>query len=286
MHGCARKGIIYRMQFWSPPVLRWAGSKRSLLPQLMPHVTRAGGRYIEPFAGSACLFFAARPRQAMLGDSNADLIESYRVLRRHPRLVARAMRAWPTDSDTYYGVRALDAGDLGPVERAARFIYLNRLCFNGVYRTNRQGHFNVPYGKNMGALPSEAHVFRCAVALRDAVLRDGDFEATTADAGAGDFVYLDPPYTQNPEKAYGMYGYGSFDARDLGRILKVLRRLDRARATFLFSYAVIPGLAEEIPAAWSYRDVIASGRVAARVGSRGPRREVLITNHPAGHVSR
>lgn len=272
------------MESWSSPILRWAGSKRSLLPQLMPYVARSQGRYVEPFAGSACLFFAARPQRAVLGDLNGELIATYRVLARHPRRVARAMRAWTTDAESYYAVRALEQEDLEPVQRAARFIYLNRLCFNGVYRTNRQGRFNVPYGTQTGALPTERHLYRCAVALRDAELRDGDFEATTEDVSEGDFVYLDPPYTQNPKKAYGVYGYGSFDAQDLGRILEVLRRLDAARATFLFSYASVPGLVDEVPTSWGYQEVVVSGRVAARVGSRGARREILITNRPLVQV--
>lgn len=275
-----------QMEFWSPPVLRWAGSKRSLLPQLLPHARHARGRYVEPFAGSACLFFAARPHSAVLGDLNGELIETYGVLRQHPRLVARRMHAWPTDADGYYAVRNLAPTQLGPIERAARFIYLNRLCFNGVYRTNRKGQFNVPYGKHTGAPPTEQHLYRCSVALRGADLRSGDFDETTADAGPGDFVYLDPPYTQNPETAYGVYGYGSFDARDLDRMMKTLRRLDRKGATFLFSYALVPGLADELPRGWRYREVAARGRVAASVSSRGARPEILVTNRTGtdGHA--
>jgi DNA adenine methylase len=235
-------------------------------------------RYVEPFAGSACLFFATRPRRAVLADLNAELVETYRTVRDHPRLVARRMHAWATDEDTYYSVRAAMPGELDKVEKAARFLYLNRLCFNGIYRTNRAGAFNVPFGRNTGALPREEHVYRCSVALRDAELRCGDFDQTTLDVKRGDFVYLDPPYTDVRSSAYGVYGYGSFDASDLGRVIETLERIDRSGAIFLFSYARSEALNERIPAAWQVAMLEVPGRVAARVSARRPRVEVLVSN--------
>jgi DNA adenine methylase len=268
------------MKTWASPLLRWAGSKRALLPELASRWHRAeiSGRYIEPFAGSACLFFALHPRRAVLGDLNGELVATYETLRDHPRLLSRAVRAWDTDRDSYYLVRGLDPAGLGEVERAARFLFLNRLCFNGVFRTNKAGHFNVPYGRATGAIPSEAHIYRCSVALREADLRAGDFDATTADVRAGDFVYLDPPYTQDPRSAYGVYGYGSFDGGDLERVLRTLGRIDQAGATFLFSYAAIDGLADSLPPSWSLAEVTVPGRVAARTRSRTLRTEVLVSN--------
>lgn len=273
------------MRQWAKPVLRWAGSKRELLPQLTQffRASAATGRYVEPFAGSACLFFSLRPGSAVLGDLNDELISTYRQLGKHPRQVARTMRRWKSDEATYYEVRAVDPDALDPVPRAARFLYLNRLCFNGVYRTNRAGRFNVPYGSKTGALPDEAHLYRCSVALRDAELRNGDFEATTADVKGGDFVYLDPPYTQDPRSAYGVYGYGSFDASDLDRVLATLRRIDDAGATFLFSYAAVDGLNEALRESWSLSEVGVSGRIAAAADCRRTRTEVLITNATPHH---
>jgi DNA adenine methylase len=265
---------------WSKPFLRWAGSKRSLLSELLEHYRRTGGRYVEPFAGSACLFFAARPSEAVIGDLNAELIATYRVLTAHPRLLSRALREWHTDTDTYYEVRALGPDDLAPVDRAARFIYLNRLCFNGLYRTNRAGQFNVPYGQRTGMLPSEAHLYRCSVALRSATLRCGDFAQTTEDVRAGDFVYLDPPYTRTPHNAYGVYGYGSFSEQDMRRMLETLCMIDDRGATFLFSYADIPSAIEGIPERWSVMRLTARGRIAANTRARTPRAEILITNAP------
>lgn len=271
------------MKLWTTPFLRWAGSKRSLLPVLLALYRDAPSeRYFEPFSGSACLFFAGRPRRAVVADRNGDLMATYAALRAHPRRIARSIHTWASDERTYYRVRDLDTGSLDPVEHAARFIYLNRLCFNGVYRTNRRGHFNVPYGRHTGRLPSEAHLYRCSVALRQVDLRCGDFAQTTSDAGPGDFLYLDPPYTSHPERAYGVYGYGSFSSADMQRMLAALHRFDRAGATFLFSYADVPELAEALPGEWPVKRVSVPSSIASRPGARRPRAEVLVTNFAAG----
>ena len=153
------------------PVFRWAGSKRKVLPQLLQCVPKEYARYVEPFAGSGCLFFALRPSIAVLGDINADLIGAYLVIRDHPRLVARAAHGFKRDRDTYYRLRSTAPDSLIPVERAARFVYLNRYCFNGVYRVNRSGLFNVPMGTRTGGIPCESDFYRCSLALKRAELR-------------------------------------------------------------------------------------------------------------------
>lgn len=260
------------------PLLRWAGSKRSLLPVLERCLPPFPGRYIEPFAGSACLFFATQPPHAVLGDLNEDLINFYRVLRRAPRAVFAALCLWPTDRSTYYDVRSLRPAALPAPQRAARFLYLNRLCFNGVYRTNRSGAFNVPFGTRNGSLPTEAHLLFAASVLSRCDIRSGDFETVVQDAEPGDFVYLDPPYTQNPDRAYGVYGYGSFDHRDLSRMVSCLHRLDDSGIPFLFSYADTPILASAVGKTWRVLPLSAPSRVAARTTARGTRRELLITN--------
>jgi DNA adenine methylase len=141
---------------WARPVFRWAGSKRRMLPTLLAAMPEDYGRYIEPMVGSACLFFATRPRRGLLGDFNEELMHTYRAIRCHPRLVSRAASSWGDDSATYYEVRSLSAESLDPIQPAARFTYLNRYSFNGVYRTNKEGRFNVPRGRDTGSLPSEA----------------------------------------------------------------------------------------------------------------------------------
>jgi len=235
-------------------------------------------RYFEPFAGSACLFFALRPAQATLSDLNGELIETYVTVRSHPRRVARAAGAWPVREDVYYDVRALEAAALDPVCRAARFVYLNRHCFNGVYRTDRRNRFNVPFGRRTGDTPKEQRFYRCSVALRTARLRTCDFEEACDDARRGDFVYLDPPYSRAARDAYGVYGYGGFHSSDLARMEELLRRLDRRGVRFMFSYT--PTV--EVLAAtcgWRRSEVAVAAQVGGRARSRSVRGELLVTNY-------
>jgi DNA adenine methylase len=257
------------------PLLRWAGSKRSLLP-ILNELLPDGARYYEPFAGSACLYFLRRPRQAVLGDLNAELIGFYRTVRRRHAAVAARATEWSLDQDTYYRVRALRPADLDSVSRAARFLYLNRLCFNGVYRENRRGEFNVPYGSRSGQLPSADELAQCSRALRGVDLRCGDFEQTVRDVRAGDVVYLDPPYTQAPDSAHGVYGYGSFNGNDLDRMLALLGRLDDNDVRFLFSYSAVSGI--HLRPHWRLREVEVAGRLAADTSRRLARRELLMHN--------
>ena len=129
------------------PFLRWAGSKRQLLPRLRPLIEASPGRYIEPFMGSASLFFSLNKQHGVLSDLNEELVDTFLTVRAQPRLVARALAKLTNSESAFYRVRERDPKDLSPTARAARFIYLNRFCFNGLYRTNAKGRFNVPYGR-------------------------------------------------------------------------------------------------------------------------------------------
>lgn len=222
---------------WTPPILRWAGSKRKLLTSLIARVPASFNRYIEPFAGSACLFFALKPECAILGDINVDLMATYGMLCKHPRIVARRVRSLTHTRSEYYRVRATYHNEQDPLRRAIYFIYLNRYCFNGVYRTNRRGEFNVPYGTHTGGIPGTAEFYRCAVALRRASLLTSDFNQTLAQAERGDFVYLDPPYSSCDRPRYGEYGYGTFQPLQLKELVSALEAIDRRGVKFLVSYA-------------------------------------------------
>ena len=223
---------------WNRPIFRWAGSKKGILPLLQQRAPSSFKRYIEPFAGSACLFFALNPCRAILSDFNAELMHAYRVLAKHPRVVTRIANGLPDDAADYYAIRALDPAKLSETDRAVRFLYLNRHCFNGVYRTDRSNRFNVPRGTRAGQPLTESEAVRCALALRQSELVTGDFETTLARAGRDDFVYIDPPYTNSVRQTYGEYGYGAFANSDIERLLGRLHMLTDLGAKVLFSYAV------------------------------------------------
>lgn len=269
-------------------IFRWAGSKRRLLPTLMEMIPSDFGRYVEPFAGSACLFFATRPSAALLGDVNADLIESYDILRSHPRKLARSVQRFPTDRREYYRIRALDPSTLTPFERATRFVYLNRLCFNGVYRTNRKGIFNVPYGSHQGAAPSEREFFRCSYALRSADLFTGDFEDCLNDITADDFVYLDPPYSSTSRPRHGEYGYDSFQPLDIKRLKSAMNGIDRAGSRFILSYSDNSAHRKAF-SKWDTRVIQVRRHVAGFSKHRNIVTELLVSNfdietHPGGEA--
>src|SRR5579863_3700940 len=175
------------------PFLRWAGSKRRLLPTLQTFWTKKHKRYIEPFAGSACLFFAIKPAKAILGDLNPELIATYiEVKYRIAAVLKELKRLKADDKDEYLRLRKLDTSTMTPPARAARFIYLNRYCFNGIYRTNLAGQFNVPFsGVRCGAVPDDEVFERCSNRLRHARFINGDFERVLEQAERGDLVYMD-----------------------------------------------------------------------------------------------
>ena len=261
------------------PLFRWAGSKRKLLPHLLAAAPRDFARYVEPFAGSACLFFALQPTRAILGDTNEELIRTYAVVRNRPAALANEFFAIPKTRAEYYRQRSLTVSDLSPTRRAARFLYLNRHCFNGVYRVNRAGDFNVPMGTKTGVPPSVAEFRACATALRRAELVAGDFEKCLARCRKGDFVYLDPPYTAVTRKTYGEYGYGCFSNDDLPRLVAALERVHSVGATFVLSYSPLR-LIGPLPRRWHVQTVRVRRHVAGFASARRQVQEVLVSNRP------
>ena len=260
------------------PILRWAGSKRQLLPSLTANVPNQFGAYIEPFAGSACFFFALQPDRAVLGDFNKELIDAYQIIADSPRAIARAVNKMPTEPEFYYELRALHVPSLPPIARAARFVYLNRFSFNGVYRTNRKGAFNVPRGKKTGSLPTTESLEAVAEVLRNATLVCGDFENTLRYANRGDFVYMDPPYRLDEARMRGEYGYGAFSSCDLDRLEAALVTLDRRGVKFLLSYKYRRQFHQSMQR-WSMLTQVVRRHVGGFADRRSNVRELLVANY-------
>jgi DNA adenine methylase len=233
-------------------------------------------RYVEPFAGSAALFFALHPSSAILGDFNAELINALAVIRDNPRKLHRAVADIHTDSCTYYQIRDEPAPE-SSFRSAVRFVYLNRNCFNGLYRTNRAGVFNVPYGSNTGGLPSSAEFYRCSIALRSARLIPLPFRETLQIVEAGDFVYVDPPY-MSERPTYGEYGYGAFSPADVEDLCDLLIRADALGARVVLSYTEDPRVTSRLDG-WYSASVPVRRSVAGRATKRSTVRELLIWNY-------
>jgi DNA adenine methylase len=289
------------------PLLKWAGGKRQLLPALRAHYPHSFDRYVEPFVGSGAVFFdlfgsgRLAGRQVTLADLNTDLIGCYRTLRDHPEGVIAALEALTHEHAArgeacYYEVRdrrfnparASRAGAAYAPELAAMFIYLNRTGFNGLFRLNRHGGFNVPAGRYINPRICDADHIRAvarALSAEGVALECRSFETTLADAREGDFVYCDPPYAPVSRTAgFTHYTAGGFAAGDHVRLQQAVMAAARRGATVLVSNSSAP----EIEAAYRSPAARRAGLVVQRVparrainsraSARGPVDELIITN--------
>lgn len=219
------------------PLFRWAGGKRALLKHLLQLVPHDFNNYYEPFVGAGALYFALQPSAAVLSDSNQELINCYEQVRDHTEEVICCLSALQNTEEEYYRIR--DWLPTGAIPRAARFLYLASLSFNGIYRVNSEGKFNVPYSNRQGAIVCDATRIRTVgAALAKAQLRCCDFADSLASAAAGDLIYLDPPYTV----AHGNNGFIEYNAKifswsDQERLAKLALELVERGCTVLVSNA-------------------------------------------------
>jgi DNA adenine methylase len=259
------------------PLLRWAGSKRKVLAELRSQSPSTFGRYFEPFAGSAVLFFDLMPNVAVLGDLNPEVVATYEAVRDTPDDVCRHLYSIPHTTDAYYSVRSLAPEQLNSAQRAARLIFLMKSCFNGVYRTNQQGKFNVPLGNKFFALPTHSEVTAASNALQQVDLVHGDFGEAVATAGEGDFVYLDPPYSDGT-RFRGEYSYqGSFQASDQQRLVSICEDLTTRGVKVLLSFKECETLCNSLTG-WSLTRITVNRSVAGFAHARRFANEILARN--------
>jgi DNA adenine methylase len=263
----------------STPFLRWAGSKRKLLPQLRRYWRADFGRYIEPFMGSACLFFEIAPSNAILADLNSDLIETFVAVKHRVHQLYDTVSSIARNERTYYKLRSTDPSTLPFVKRAARFVYLNRFCFNGIYRTNNSGRFNVPYGGlRTGALPPKSIFENCARRLKCATLCSGDFATIVENViRPKDFVYLDPPFAIANRRIHTQYNAHSFGKQDLARLSKTLDIIHEQNAYFALSYADCPE-ARQFFSRWPFSSFSIQRNVAGFAIHRSSDTELIFSN--------
>jgi DNA adenine methylase len=248
-----------------------------MVPKLLGSAPSGFKRYIEPFCGSACLFLAIRPSAAILADLNPHVIATYRAIQQDPIGVARALKAWSPTREDYLKARALTPKN--QVQAASRFLFLNRYSFNGVYRENRSGQFNVPFGgARNGQLPSLPELQTFAVSLSSAELICADFEQVICQAGEGDFLYLDPPYHYGNTRNRGEYGCGAFGSVDLNRFVDAVRSAAERGAKVLISYNKAHALQQRL-VGWRLGYETVRRSVAGFTQSRENVREYLLRNY-------
>lgn len=184
------------------PLLKWAGGKTQLLEEILPKIPQTYGRFIEPFFGGGAVFFAVQPSNGIIADSNPELVNLYRSIATDLDNVIDKLHSFKNTEEMFYTVRALDWTKLSCHEAAARTIFLNKTCFNGLYRVNKSGQFNVPYGRYKNPRIVDEDALRAASTLLSrTTIVCGDYKTVLREyAQAGDFIFLDPPYL--PVSAY------------------------------------------------------------------------------------
>jgi DNA adenine methylase len=261
------------------PFLKWVGGKGRLIEQLRPHLPSPFKRYFEPFAGGAALFFALGPPRASLSDVNAELIDCYRTVRDKVEDVIVALGQHRYTREHYYRVRAIEPSTLKLPERAARTIYLNKTGYNGLYRVNRAGKFNVPMGRYTNPTVCDAENLRaCSAALQRVELQKRDFAEEASRARAGDFVYFDPPYDpRSPTSAFTSYAAGGFGPEAQRRLAGLFAGLARKGVHVVLSNSDTP-LVRELYRPFRIAPVLAARSINSRGSRRGKVGEVVVTS--------
>jgi DNA adenine methylase len=271
------------------PFLKWAGGKSSLLhqfSQIFP-MRDVYTRYFEPFLGGAAVFFHLQPHESFLFDLNSDLIEVYRTVRDNVEDLIVELRKHHNDPDYFYQVRAQIPAQLRDVERAARFIFLNRTCYNGLYRVNRRGQFNVPFGRYKNPTICDEYGLRAAsFALNKAHLEVADFEVVLDLARAGDLIYFDPPYEPlSLTSSFTSYTSSGFTKQDQRRLAETFFQLDRRGCLVIMSNSSAPFI-YELYSGFHVHKISARRAINSKGDGRGPVVELLVTNFGPGDISR
>lgn len=269
------------------PILKWVGGKRQLLKYLLPHVPPNMRNYCEAFAGGGALFFALLPPKAIINDINPELIGVYEVVRDDVEGLIEALAKHTNEAEHFYAVRAWDRDDIAyakrsKVEKAARLIYLNKTCYNGLYRVNRKGQFNTPFGRytnpniiNAEALRAVSHYLNSA----EIDFRCADYWEVLSGLETGDFVYLDPPYDPVSESSsFTKYAKDGFLSADQVRLRDACDDCHRKGVNFMLSNAATPFIVD------LYKDyeltiVHAKRSVNTLASKRGEVAEVLVRNY-------
>lgn len=266
------------------PILKWVGGKTQLLEQMKPLMPKRWSRYFEPFVGGAAVFFDLRSQRpnmpAFLSDVNAELVNCYTAVRDDVEAVIGALGAHVYESEHYYNVRALKPDDLPPAERAARTIFLNKTGYNGLYRVNRSGQFNVPFGRFTKPLFCDVDNLRaCSRALRGVSIAHGDFSNVLDLAKKGDFVYFDPPYVPlSPTSDFTAYIPGGFGEAEQRKLAEVFAKLARRGVHVMLSNSDTK-LVRDLYADFDIQVVYASRSVNSKASGRGKLAEVVVRSH-------
>ncbi|SEK18691.1 DNA adenine methylase [Pseudobutyrivibrio ruminis] len=271
------------------PVLKWAGGKRQIIQELKKALPEEGyNRYIEPFIGGGAFLFELQPEKAIINDYNGELTNLYKIIRDDADSLIKLLDLYKSKhcKEFYYEVRAMDRMDdydkLSDVEKAARTVYLNRTCYNGLFRVNSKGYFNTPIGryKNPQICDRENLLAIQSYLKKNKVkINTGDFEKTALLAKAGDFVYLDPPYYPlSPTSSFTDYTSAGFGEAEQIRLKKLCDKLTQKGVLFLQSNSDCDYI-RNLYDGYSIKEVEVRRSINSKKDKRDNIKEVLIANY-------
>lgn len=290
-----KRAIQQKLQFRKndlvQPFLKWAGGKRQLLSEIRKFYPRRYGIYFEPFVGAGAVLFDLQPRETVINDANGELITVYRIIKNDPEELITLLKQHEEKNtkEYFYQLRSLDRDHafeaLTEVQRAARIIYLNKTCFNGLFRVNSQGQFNVPYGSYKKPLIVDEIVIRAVshYLLESRIdISNDDFEEAVSGAARGDFVYLDPPYDPiSDTSSFTGYSLPSFNKEEQKRLKNVCDDLTRRRCKVLLSNSATNFIRDLYSDTTRYTivEVTANRNINSVAAGRGKISELLIFNN-------
>jgi len=266
------------------PIVKWAGGKRRLLFELLNNMPACYNRYFEPFIGGGALFFELQPDNAYISDMNEELINLYQIVRDNVYALIENLKIHDVSKEYFMKIRNIDREEeyqnWSKVQKAGRFIYLNRTCFNGLYRINSQGQFNVPFGnyKNPKII-NENNLINCSNLLQKTEIKHADFSEILNKVKRGDFVYFDPPYVPLSEtSSFTSYTKDGFDMDMQFKLRDICDELNSMGIKFLLSNSDTK-LVNELYENYNIKKVFASRAINANADGRGKITEILVRNY-------
>ncbi len=273
------------------PVVKWVGGKRQLLKDIEPHlpeeVRNGKADYYEPFIGGGAVFFHLQPKRAVINDNNEELVNLYRVIKDYPSELVEDLKKHSNEEEYFYEIRGLDRDretflKLNDVERASRIIFLNKTCYNGLFRVNSAGEFNTPFGRYRNPNIVNEITIRAIhnyFVNNDVTILNTDFESALENINQGSFVYFDPPYDPVSDSAnFTGYTKGGFGREEQKRLKNVCDILSDKGVKFLLSNSATDFI-RELYSDYHVGTIKAGRAVNSRTDRRGAVEEVLVRNY-------
>lgn len=268
------------------PFLKWVGGKRQIMPLIVEHLPKKISHYIEPFIGGGAVLFHLQPKNAVINDYNSELVNVYNVIKNNLPELIEDLKTHKNNEDYFYNIRSLDRKDefenLTNVQKASRIIFLNKTCFNGLYRVNNSGEFNAPFGRYKNPnIVNEPTLKSVHAYLNDNNIQilNGDYEETLKIATKSSFVYLDPPYDPLSESSnFTGYIQGGWDLMDQVRLRDACNELDKKGIKFLLSNSSTQRI-KDLYERYNISTIKANRSINSDGDKRGEVEEVLIRNY-------